>query len=106
MNDGKRSTVFYFNSDVPVLPGDRVVRKGWFRRRKAEIVYVPGVSEMNSWFHESYDDSDITSCGVRFESGSIIGEVVYPDSHYLRETIHFIERGQPSQCDLSGLDEE
>lgn len=83
--------VRYFGGDVEVLPGDRVMVKGWFRRRYATVNYVPGISD----FHPEMEHNALYWVGLAFDSGIQSGAIVDPDTGCTRRRVVFIDRGDP-----------
>lgn len=77
----------YCDSDVEVRLGDHVEIKVWFKRRGGRIVYVPGLSPLNT----QYEFNGLRWVAIRTES-MIIGSIVRPQTETLKSKVKFIQR--------------
>jgi hypothetical protein len=84
--------VTYSDGKTPVLPGDRVSVRLFFRRRAGEVIYVPGISKRRG----TYEHNGLTWVGVSLADGWAIGEIVLPDSQRLKPSVRFLGRGNES----------
>lgn len=81
--------VRYHDSQAETRPGDRVEVRGWIRRRKGTVNYVPGISEP----HEEMEHNALFWVGIAFDNGTITGILVDPDTGRLLKKVVFLERG-------------
>jgi hypothetical protein len=77
----------YADSEVEVRLGDRVEIKVWFQRREGRIVYVPGVSPLNTEF----EFNGLRWVAIRAR-GMLIGSIVRPQTETLKPKVKFIQR--------------
>ena len=77
----------YCDSAVEVRLGDHVEIKVWFKRRRGRIVYVPGLSPLNT----QYEFNGLRWVAIRTES-MIIGSIVRPQTETLKPKVKFIQR--------------
>jgi hypothetical protein len=78
--------ITYRDRITPVLLGDHVEVRIWFRRHKGRVIYLPGVSVMNR--HMERDG--LTWIGIRLEEGGFMGALVDPEARYLRTKVTFV----------------
>jgi hypothetical protein len=83
----KSSTVTYRDRVTPVMLGDHVEVRIWFRRHRGRVIYVPGASAVNR--HMERDG--LTWVGIRLEEGGFMGALVDPHAGYLRTKVTFVE---------------
>ena len=86
------TTVTYADGTTPVLPGDRVSVRLFFRRRTGEVIYVPGISKRRG----TYEHNGLTWVGVSLADGWAIGSVVLPETGRLQKGVRFLGRGTES----------
>jgi hypothetical protein len=84
--------VTYADGSTPVLPGDRVSVRLFFRRRTGEVIYVPGISKRRG----TYEHNGLTWVGVSLADGWAIGSIVLPETGRLQATVRFLGRGTES----------
>ncbi len=77
----------YADSDLEVRPGDQVEIKVWFKKRRGRIVYVPGISPLNT----QYEFNGLRWVAIRTET-MIIGSIVRPQIDTLKPKVKFICR--------------
>jgi hypothetical protein len=63
--------------------GDRVELKLWFRRKRGEVVYVPGVSPCDLTF----ETGGLTSVVVRTDAGDEYAHLVMPETNTLQPSV-------------------
>lgn len=86
------SSVVYFGTSIEVLPGDLVTTRVFLFRRKARVVYVPGVSKKRS----SLEHHGLTWVGLQELTGPFLASLVDPKSSVLDKKVKFVERGEPT----------
>jgi hypothetical protein len=69
--------------------GDRVEIRGFFRKRRGVINYVPGISPP----HGEMEHDALYWVGISFTGGSFTGILVDPDTGCTLKKIVFLERG-------------
>ena len=84
--------VTYADGMTPVLPGDRVSVRLFLRRRRGEVIYVPGISKRRG----TYEHNGLTWVGVSLADGWAIGEIVLPETGALKPAVRFLGRGGES----------
>lgn len=77
----------YCDSDIEVRLGDHVEIKVWFRKRSGRVVYVPGLSPLNTQF----EYNGMRWVAIRTER-MIIGTVVKYQTETLKPKVKFIRR--------------
>lgn len=87
--------VTYFGNAEKVDLGDRVSISIWFRKRLGRVVYVPGVSALNSEF----EYNGMRWVGIRLEDRSMVATPVLSQTQALKKKVKFIQR-DTSSCDL------
>ena len=87
--------VRYFDSEREVHLGDRVLLRGWFRRREASVNYVPGISE----YHSEMEHNHLFWVGLAFDAGTFTGILVDPDTGCTLKNLVFLERGPIDRVD-------
>ena len=93
--------VTYKDRVTPVQLGDHVLTRVWFRRRKGRVVYVPGVSPLNT----NMEYNGLCWVGIRLEDGSFVSTVVDPDDAYLRHKEVLVQRDPQGYAALA-VDED
>ena len=88
-------SVMYAEGDHEVLLGDSVSIDLWFRRRKGRVVYVPGVSAVNTEF----EYNGTRWVGIRLANNNLVATPVLSKTGALKKKIRFIRRDS-SPCDL------
>lgn len=81
--------ISYHATDLPVLPGDHVRFRKWFRYTDAVIVHVPGLSPK----HKDFSDGPVPEVGLKSGKGYFYGIYVDPVTGFLKETVTFSTRG-------------
>lgn len=87
--------VRYSDRTADVKLGDRVSIKIWFRMRNGRVVYVPGVSALNSEF----EYNGMRWVGIRLEDDALVASPVLSGTESLKKKVHFIRRDD-SPCRL------
>ena len=82
--------VRYSGSDEPVLPGDIVTTRVFFRRRKARVVYVPGISKKRM----SLEHHGLTWVGMQELTGPFLSALVNPRTGRLDRRVRLVARGE------------
>ena len=83
--------VRYHGGEVTTELGDRVELRGFFRRRRGAVNYVPGISPV----HEEMEHNALYWVGVALDDGTVTGVLVDPDSGRILKKVVFLERGAP-----------
>lgn len=81
-------TIFYFDRKTPVMLGDFIQTRHWFRKRMGRVAYVPGISKP----HPELEFNKLSWVGIRLEDQTLIDEVVDPETFSLRKKIIFVRR--------------
>lgn len=89
--------VTYYDGKAPVLLGDHVEVRFFFRRTQGRITYVPGLSKP----HSEMEFGGLTWVGINLERGWVIKEVVDPESGRLKKGVKFLGR---STTDVKGIE--
>lgn len=76
--------VTYNDRVTPVQLGDHVLTRVWFRKRKGRVVYVPGVSALNT----NMEYNGLCWVGIRLDDGGFVSTVVDPEGAYLLPVPH------------------
>jgi hypothetical protein len=79
----------YFESDINVLPGDKVKMRRWFRQLDGVVSYVPGISMRR----KEFDFGPIQNIAITTSAGRIYGIHIDPDSNHVRNIVKFVSRG-------------
>ena len=95
--------VRYHGGQPVILLGDRVLVRGWFRKRRGVVNYVPGISPA----HGEMEHNALYWVGISFETGEFTGILVDPDNGCTLKKLVFLERGgseaitplPPEPCD-------
>lgn len=82
--------VKYFSDEAEVKLGDIVDTRIWFRRRRGQVVYVPGESPKNKYI----DYGGLENVGIQIDNGPFVATLVDPDSKKLKKKVIFIRRGE------------
>jgi hypothetical protein len=86
------NSVRYADSGELVLLGDIVTtRVFFFFKRKARVVYVPGISKRRS----SLEYNGLTWVGLQELTGPFLSALVDPKDSRLDKSVKLIERGEP-----------
>ena len=80
--------VYYSDGATQVLIGDHVYARDLLLRHVARVVYVPGISKRN----RELEHGGLAWVGFRFESGSITGVVIDPETSGLKKSVKFLSR--------------
>lgn len=80
--------VRYFESKTAVELGDRVLLKGWFRKREAQVCYVPGISEYRS----DMEYNDLYWVGLALDNGDTTETIVDEDTGCTRKNVELLDR--------------
>jgi hypothetical protein len=89
LNSENPGPVTYADGITDVRPGDRVSFRLFFRRRAAEVIYVPGISTRRG----TYEHNGLTWVGVSLANGWAVGEIVFPETRRLKPSVRFLSRG-------------
>jgi hypothetical protein len=81
--------VRYHGGQPEVRLGDRVEIRGFFRKRRGVINYVPGISPP----HGEMEHNALYWVGISFARGDFTGMLVDPDTGCTQKKIIFLERG-------------
>lgn len=81
--------VRYYGSQTEMRLGDQVEIRGWFRRRRGVINYVPGISPP----HGEMEFNGLHWVGISFDRGRFTGILVDPDTGCTLKKLAFVERG-------------
>ncbi|MBL8470282.1 MAG: hypothetical protein JNM98_00660 [Rhodocyclaceae bacterium] len=81
--------VRYHGGQPDTRLGDRVEIRGWFRKRRGIVNYVPGISPP----HGEMEHNLLYWVGVSFERGDFTGILVDPDTGCVLKKVVFLERG-------------
>ena len=81
--------VHYHGGTVPTLLGDRIELRGWIRRRRGVINYVPGLSPP----HAEMEHNALHWVGIALENGTFTGILVDPDTGQVLKKVVFLGRG-------------
>jgi hypothetical protein len=92
--------VTYADGKTPVLPGDRVSVRLFFRRRVGEVIYVPGISKRQG----AYEHNGLTWVGISLPDGWAVGQIVLPETNGLKRTVRFLGRGGESPAGAEALE--
>jgi hypothetical protein len=84
------SGIRYSGVDELVLLGDIVTIRIFFRRRKARVVYVPGISKKRT----SLEHHELAWVGLQELSGPFLSALVDPKTGRLDKRVLFVERGE------------
>jgi hypothetical protein len=93
--------VTYNDRVTPVQLGDHVLTRIWFRKRKGRVVYVPGISALNT----NMEYNGLCWVGIRLDDGGFVSTVVDPGGAYLRHKEVLVER-DPSGYPALAADED
>jgi hypothetical protein len=93
--------VTYNDRVTPVQLGDHVLTRVWFRKRKGRVVYVPGVSAVNT----NMEYNGLCWVGIRLEDGGFVSTVVDPTGAFLRHKEVLVQR-DPDGCPTLAVDED
>lgn len=77
----------YSDGGVEVRLGDQVEIKVWFKRRLGRMVYVPGLSPLNT----QYEFNGLRWVAIRTHN-MLIGSIVHPQTETLKGKVKFIQR--------------
>jgi hypothetical protein len=91
--------IAYFGGSNEVQLGDRVAISIWFKRRSGRVVYIPGVSALNSEF----EYNGMRWVGIRLEDRGLVATPVLSKTQGLKKKVKFIERDN-SFCELITAD--
>lgn len=86
------SGVHYADGITAVMPGDFVEMRVWaklFKKEKASVVYVPGISKI----HRDMEFGGLMWVGIKFKDGTVVGVLVNPETRRLKKAIKFLQRG-------------
>ena len=92
--------ICYWGGTVDVQLGDRVELRAWFRRRTGRVIYVPGISPLNS----HYEFNGLRWVAIRSRN-MIVGTVVHPSSATLQRKIKFLGRDNSFFEDLPSAED-
>ncbi|MGC4073570.1 MAG: hypothetical protein QM760_13850 [Nibricoccus sp.] len=86
--------VKYYGGQPEVLLGDRVEIRGFFRKRRGIINYVPGISTP----HGEMEHNALFWVGISFSGGEFTGMLVDPDTGCTLKKMAFLERGAEQEA--------
>lgn len=81
--------VHYHGGKVATHVGDRVELRGFVRKRRGVVNYVPGISPK----HAEMEHDALHWVGVTFDNGTFTGVLVDPDTGCTRKGLVFLGRG-------------
>ena len=81
--------VRYHDGQTEVRPGDQIELRGWVRRRRGVVNYVPGISPP----HGEMEHNALFWVGIAFASGGFTGILVDPDTGCVLKKVVFVARG-------------
>jgi hypothetical protein len=84
------NTILYAGSDEPVQLGDIVSTRVFFLRRKARVVYVPGISKRRS----SLEHHGLSWVGLQELTGPHLAALVDPQTGRLDSKVKLVNRGE------------
>lgn len=84
------NSVYYYGTKVRVELGDEVVARDIFFKRNGRVVYVPGISPLNTEF----EYGGIKWIGIRFDKGSINTAVIDLKTGEVDKSVKFIKRNK------------
>ena len=84
------SIILYAGSDEPVHLGDIVSTRVFFVRRKARVIYVPGISKKRS----SLEHNGLLWVGLQELTGPFLSALVDPQTHRLDSKVKLVRRGE------------
>lgn len=87
MKKGQREILYSSGTEVHL--GDKVLKKGFFRKKPGIIAYLPGVSEKRDYM----EFNELRWVGIKFEDGTMTGTIVLPGTNQLKKSIVFLTRG-------------
>jgi len=101
--------LYYPGTDEPILLGDRISLRHWFRRKEATVVYVPGQSPRNR--HLESKDGSFSHWCYRFDTERKPGEIrmvgYFPSDGYVPRSLRLIRRAKPGDAsEFVGEDDE
>jgi len=85
----QRPPVLY-SDGTPVMLGDQVIVRGWFRTRPGSVNYIPGISPKDS----EMEHHGLCWVGIQPDRGAHLGLVVDPETSRLIDGVRFIARGK------------
>ena len=92
--------VTYADGATPVLPGDRVSVRLFFRRRVGEVIYVPGISKRQG----AYEHNGLMWVGISLPDGWAVGQIVLPETNGLKRSVRYLGRGSESPAGAEALE--
>ena len=93
--------VYYSDGATQVLIGDHVYARDILFRYEARVVYVPGVSKRN----RELEHGGLAWVGIRFESGSMTGVLVEPETFCLKKSVKFLSRATSEVEEIDPYDD-
>ncbi len=88
LKNRKPEKFYYFNSSVEVNLNDLVEVKGFFKKKKGEVKYLPGISKFSS----EMEHGGLKWIGVNYLDKTEAGISVDPDSNYLNKSVKLLKR--------------
>jgi hypothetical protein len=82
--------VRYWGSALEVMLGDLVTTRVFLRRRKARVVYLPGVSPKR----DSLEHHGLQWVGFQEMTGPFLSALIDPATGHLDRRIQFLARGE------------
>ena len=81
--------VSYHLGHTTVELGDYVILRGWLRKKRGVVNYVPGIS----FPHDEMEHNSLYWIGIQLDKGTFTGVVVEPDTGCVRKKVQFVSRG-------------
>jgi hypothetical protein len=91
----KSSNLYYHGTQDEVRLGDLIEVKGWFRTKRATVVYIPGQSPIL----RNLEYSDVKHWAIRDENGTI--NIIAYDPEHFQPPRKFRLLGRGSEVNLS-----
>jgi len=89
-NPSTQNSVYYYGTKVKVELGDEVVARDIFFKRNGRVVYVPGISPLNTEF----ECGGLKWIGIRFNKGSISTAVIDLKTGEVDKSVKFVKRNK------------
>ncbi len=87
------SSIRYAKSADAVLLGDIVTTRVFFFKRKARVLYVPGISKKR----DSLEHHGLRWVGLQELTGPFLAALVDPNTSELDGKVKLVERGKPTE---------
>jgi hypothetical protein len=93
--------VYYSDGATQILVGDHVNARNILFRHEGRVVYVPGISKRN----RELEHGGLAWVGIRFESGSLTGTLVDPETFCLKKSVKFLSRATTAVEEIDPYDD-